>query len=144
MDNVTVQIQMLPGCEDLVPSKAHPTDAGLDLKIAQDITLYPGTMYKLPVGFKLAIPEGWYGAVVPRSGLSLKGFRVINAPGTLDSAYRGEVMVLATADKSYIDFHRGERIAQLLLLPVPKVTLEVVQELDQTTRGAGGFGSTGA
>ena len=125
------------------PGYAHPGDAGLDLYAACD-ALVTGDTVLIPTGVAVAIPDGHVGLVCPRSGLSEHGVTVANATGVVDSGYRGELMVrLTTTSSTPYEVHRRDRIAQLLIVPTlrPKVTL--VERLDNTERGANGFGSTG-
>jgi len=129
-----------------LPEYAYPGDAGLDLCAAEDITLAPGERTLIPTGLALAIPEGYAGFVQPRSGLALKqGFTIVNTPGLIDSHYRGEVKVIAlnTDQRGSIEVKRGQRIAQLVILQVPSVTIKECDELDETGRSTGGFGSSG-
>lgn len=128
-----------------LPSYAHPGDAGLDLASAEDRVLEPGERVALSTGIAVAVPDGWVGLVHPRSGLSLRdGVTVVNAPGTVDSGYRGELKVLLVnlGDRP-VEITRGERVAQLVLQRVGHAVVEEVDDLDDTARGAGGFGSTG-
>ena len=129
-----------------LPVYAKPGDAGLDLRASEFASLEPGERRLVPTGLAVAIPEGHAGFVVPRSGLALqKGVTVLNAPGLIDSGYRGELKVLLInhgAETATIA--RGERIAQLVIQPVASVTLVEVERLPDSARGVGGFGSTGA
>ena len=128
-----------------LPSYAHPGDAGMDLASAEQRTLGPGERAAVATGLAVAVPDGWVGLVHPRSGLSLRdGVTVVNAPGTVDSGYRGELKVLLVnlGDRP-VEITRGERIAQLVLQRVGLAVIQEVDELDDTQRGAGGFGSTG-
>lgn len=129
-----------------VPSYAHAYDAGADLRARTQVTLAPGERAVVPTGVAVAIPPGFVALVHPRSGLAAKtGVTVLNAPGTIDSAYRGEVGVILhnTDPLESVTVHRGDRIAQLVLQRVVTASWEVVSELSETERGAGGFGSTG-
>ncbi len=121
--------------------------AGFDVAAAvvESVTLAPGEIKLIPCGFAMAIPEGYEAQVRPRSGLSSKfGITLINSPGTIDSDYRGEVAVpLINHGKQPFTIDRGSRIAQMLILPVPQVQFLEVNDLDNTTRGQGGFGHTG-
>jgi len=128
-----------------LPGYAHPGDAGLDLHAADTTTLRPGERALIPCGIAVAIPEGHVGLVHPRSGLAVDhGLTVLNAPGTIDAGYRGELKVLLiNLGQDTVEIRHGERIAQLVLLPVALVDVREVDRLDATARGAGGFGSTG-
>ena len=125
-----------------VPGYAHHGDAGLDLYAAKNAFVTDGTVF-IPTGVALAIPDGYVGLVCPRSGLSKHGVTVANAPGVVDSGYRGEIMVRLTTTNGIYEVRRGDRIAQLLIVPVVRPTITVVDHLDDTERGTNGFGSTG-
>ncbi len=131
----------------LAPSAATPGSAGLDLRACVDgeLTLQPGQRALVPTGFSIAIPEGFEGQVRPRSGLALRqGLGLLNSPGTIDSDYRGEIGVIAiNLGQEPIVIRRGDRIAQLVIAEVPRVSLEIVVQLPETRRGGGGFGHTG-
>jgi len=131
----------------VLPRAMSELAAGMDLCAALDapLVLAPGERRAVPTGLALAIPPGWEGQVRPRSGLALKrGLTVLNAPGTIDADYRGELMVLlVNLDRGEQVIEPGERIAQLVIAPVARAELCEVAELDSTSRGAGGFGSTG-
>jgi dUTP pyrophosphatase len=129
-----------------LPSYAHPGDAGLDLVAAAGVTLAPGARAAVSTGLALAVPDGWVGLVHPRSGLALRhGVTVANAPGTIDAGYRGEVLVLLVnlGEEPFV-VAAGDRVAQLLLQRVGQAEIVEVDDLDDTARGTGGFGSTGA
>lgn len=128
-----------------LPAYAHDGDAGMDLAAATEVTLAPMGRAAVPTGLAVAIPTGWVGLVHPRSGLARRhGITVANAPGTVDAGYRGELMVLLiNLGTEAVTLERGDRIAQLLLQPVGRATVVEVDRLDDTTRGDGGFGSTG-
>jgi dUTP pyrophosphatase len=128
-----------------LPSYARPDDAGLDLCAASPVTLPPGGRALVPTGIAVAVPRGYAGLVLPRSGLALRqGVTVLNGPGLIDSGYRGEVKVLLiNHDAQPATFERGERIAQLVLQRVEQAEVVEVDELPPTERGSGGFGSTG-
>lgn len=129
-----------------VPSYARPGDAGADLVTAVDITLAPGERATVPTGVALALPPGWAGFVHPRSGLAARqGLTVVNAPGTVDSGYRGEIKVilLNTDVAAPVVLRRGDRIAQLVVQPVAQVRFTEVDALPASDRGAGGLGSSG-
>ncbi len=128
-----------------LPAYARPGDAGLDLRAAQSVTLKPGERCVVPTGLRLAIPEGHAGLVLPRSGLALKhGITVLNAPGLVDAGYRGEIQVLLINHGAEpVTLERGERIAQLVIQPVAQARLVETERLPDSSRGEGGFGSTG-
>ncbi|HEX8585168.1 MAG TPA: dUTP diphosphatase [Allosphingosinicella sp.] len=128
-----------------VPSYATPGAAGLDVVAAESLTLAPGARHAVATGFAIAIPEGFEVQVRPRSGLALKhGITCLNTPGTIDSDYRGEVkVILANLGAEPFEVVRGERIAQLVPAPVLRAGFREVEDLDDTARGGGGFGSTG-
>lgn len=130
----------------VLPSYAYEGDAGLDLRANVDIDIAPFERKLIPTGVAVAIPEGFAGFVQPRSGLALKsGLSMTNTPGLIDAHYRGELKVIAVnLDASEaIHISKGERIAQLVIQRVPVVSLMEVDELDETDRGTGGFGSSG-
>jgi dUTP pyrophosphatase len=128
-----------------LPSYAHPGDAGLDLYAADTTVIAPGGRALVPTGVALAIPSGWAGFVHPRSGLAADhGVTVLNAPGTIDAGYRGEVkVILVNHGTDPVELAHGERIAQLVLMPIGQARVRGVERLADTSRGAGGFGSTG-
>ena len=128
-----------------LPSYANPGDAGLDLSAADTTVLQPGERALIPCGVAIAIPEGFVGLVHPRSGLAVDhGLTVLNAPGTIDSGYRGEVKVLLiNLGQDAAEVRHGQRIAQLVLMRVGMVDVREVDRLDVTVRGSSGFGSTG-
>ena len=129
-----------------LPSYARDDDAGADLRSTTTVTLAPGERALVPTGIAVAIPTGHAGFLHPRSGLAARlGLSIINAPGTIDAGYRGEIQVpLINHDRDEtIVVRRGDRIAQLVVQPVTRVVFDVVDELPDSTRGAGGFGSTG-
>ena len=119
--------------------------AGLDLRADEPVDLQPGARALVPTGLALELPPGYEGQVRPRSGLAAKhGVTLLNAPGTIDADYRGEVKcLLINHGQARVSFERGERIAQLVVAPVIRAALEVVEALGETGRGQGGFGSTG-
>ena len=129
-----------------VPSYAHPGDAGADLVTTVDVTRAPGERELVPTGVALALPDGFVGLVHPRSGLAAKhGLSIVNAPGTVDSGYRGEIKVcLINLDPRVpITLRRGDRIAQLVVQRVERARFVEVDSLTETARGEGGHGSTG-
>jgi len=128
------------------PRYAHPGDAGADLVAAEAVHLAPGERALVPTGVRIALPDGYVGFVVPRSGLAARhGITVVNAPGTVDAGYRGEIKVslLNTDRTEAYDVAVGDRIAQLIVMPVPRARFVPVQTLPDSTRGDSGFGSTG-
>jgi dUTP pyrophosphatase len=133
--------------EAVLPGYAHVGDAALDLSSVIDLEVGPGDRAMVPTGVAVAIPEGHAGLVLPRSGLASKrGLTLANAPGLIDSGYRGEVTcaVVNLDRKEAVAIRKGERIAQLLIVPAPAVTPEWAEELPSSERGEGGFGSTGS
>jgi dUTP diphosphatase len=143
-----VRIQRLPAARDLpLPSRASSGSSGFDLRAAipDEIVLRPGERLLVPTGLVLEIPPGWEGQVRPRSGLALRhGVGVVNAPGTIDSDYRGEVaVILINLGEAPFRLRRGDRIAQLVIACVETVEWEEAEALDESRRGGGGFGSTG-
>ena len=128
-----------------LPAYATAHAAGLDIVAAEDVILAPGARHAVATGFAIAIPEGYEVQVRPRSGLALKnGITCLNTPGTIDADYRGEVkVILANLGAEPFAVKRGERIAQLVPAAVQRAVFSEVDELDETARGAGGFGSTG-
>ena len=143
---IRIQIARLPHGEGLpLPAYATPGAAGMDVVAAEDLDLAPGARHAVATGFKVAIPDGFEIQVRPRSGLAHKyGVTVSNTPGTIDSDYRGELKILMINHGSDpFRVRRGERIAQLVPAAVTKADFDEVDELDATTRGSGGFGSTG-
>ena len=128
------------------PAQAHEGDAGYDLHAAEAVTIGPGERASVGTGIAVAIPEGQAGLVVPRSGLAARhGISVVNAPGLVDSGYRGEVRVLLlnTDGSESFAIEPGDRIAQLMLVAFDAPEVEEVESLDETVRGSGGFGSSG-
>lgn len=147
-ENVSVEVRVEPGCEDLpLPRYQTPGSAGLDLSAAvnESVILKPGEYILIPTGLRLAIPPGYEGQIRPRSGLSLRnGIGVLNAPGTVDSDYRGPIGVILVnfGSRDFI-VQRGDRIAQLVLSRVARVSFRTVRKLRPGARRSGGFGSTG-
>lgn len=143
-----VRIRRLPGALDLpLPAPASAGSSGYDLRaaVADPVSLAPGERRAIPTGIALEIPEGYEGQVRPRSGLAARhGISMVNAPGTIDSDYRGEVAVLlVNLGQEPLTLRRGERIAQLVFARTERVEWDEVEALEETGRGAGGFGSTG-
>lgn len=143
---IDVRIRRLPNGEGL-PLPAYETTgaAGMDLRAAEAMTLKPGARCLVPTGLAIALPQGFEAQVRPRSGLAVKhGITVLNAPGTIDSDYRGEVKVpLINHGQDNFVIARGDRIAQMVVAPVTQIGWSEVEDLDETHRGAGGFGSSG-
>ena len=142
---VTVPVKKLDETLDM-PAYAYVGDAGLDLRAAEDAVLQPFERKLVSCGIAMAIPRGYAGFVLPRSGLAAKhGISIVNAPGLIDSNYRGEIMaILVNLDANTpFEIKHGDRIAQLVIMGTPPVILEEVDELSETERGAGGFGSSG-
>ena len=150
MEAPTIRITRLRPDSDAdipLPQYMTPQAAGLDIcaAIRNDLVLEPGAITLIPTGFSIAIPVGFEAQIRPRSGLAVKhGIGLINSPGTIDADYRGEVMiaVINLGRKSYT-FHRGDRIAQMVINRAFKAKLKVVEKLDETDRNVGGFGHTG-
>lgn len=143
---IEIALRRLPHGEGLpLPAYATEHAAGMDVVAAESLTLAPGQRHAVATGFAIAIPPGYEVQVRPRSGLALKyGITCLNTPGTIDADYRGEVkVILANVGERPFEVVRGERIAQLVPAPVLRADFNVVEELDATARGAGGFGSTG-
>ncbi|WP_457971803.1 dUTP diphosphatase [Arthrobacter sp. D1-17] len=142
---VQIQLKMLDdGLE--APSYAHPGDAGADLRAREDVVLEPGERRLVPTGVSIALPDGFVALIHPRSGLATKhGLTVVNAPGTVDAGYRGEIAVtlLNTDRDKAIELRRGDRIAQMVIQRVEYAQFVAVGELSDSVRGTGGFGSTG-
>lgn len=144
--SIAIAICRLPHGEGLpLPAYATAGAAGMDVTAAEDLVLAPGSRHAVATGFALGIPPGYEVQVRPRSGMALRyGVTCLNTPGTIDSDYRGEVkVILANLGEAPFEVRRGERIAQLVPAPVLAATLQEVASLDETARGAGGFGSTG-
>ncbi len=145
-DRVDVLIVRMDGGLPL-PAYAHPGDAGFDICTSIDFTLAAGERAVVPTGIALALPDGYAAFVHPRSGLAAKhGVTVVNAPGTIDAGYRGEVRVclLNTDRTETVSFRRGDRIAQIVIQPVARAVLHEAESLPGSHRGEGGYGSTGS
>jgi dUTP pyrophosphatase len=141
---VTESIEVL--FSGAVPVFAHPGDAGADLVAAEDVVLGPGERVTVPTGLRIALPNGYVGFVVPRSGLAAKhGITIVNSPGTVDAGYRGEIRVtlLNTDPRESYAITKDDRIAQLIVMALPTVRFVEVERLPGSERGEGGFGSTG-
>lgn len=143
--SVTVRFRMHPGCGDLIPRKAHADDAAYDLRAREAAVVPPGGVQLVPTGLFLELPFGYEAQVRPRSGLALKQrMTLLNSPGTIDAGYRAEVgIILFNAGQADFRVERGDRIAQMVIQQLPEVILEEAEELGESRRGAGGFGSTG-
>lgn len=146
LPDINIRLMRLPHSEGLpLPAYATAQAAGMDIVSAEDLTLDPGQRHAVATGFAIAIPTGYEVQVRPRSGLALKyGISCLNSPGTIDADYRGEVkVILANLGSDPFPIARGDRIAQLVPAPVQHARWQEVDLLDETIRGAGGFGSTG-
>ena len=143
--SLTIKIHMDNGCEDLFPRKAHEDDAAFDLRSRVDAVIPSGKITLVPTGVFMELPVGYEAQVRPRSGLALKhGITVLNTPGTIDAGYRGEVgVILINAGPADFAVARGDRIAQMVVQKLADVELVAAEQLSDTNRGAGGFGSTG-
>jgi dUTP pyrophosphatase len=128
-----------------IPKAAHPGDAGFDIAASEAVDLLPGERALVPTGLAMAIPEGYAGLVVPRSGLAIRhGISVVNGPGLYDSGYRGEMrVILINHGTEPVHIGVGDRIAQLVIVAIPEVSWEEGEELPGSARGESGFGSTG-
>jgi dUTP pyrophosphatase len=147
---VTLRVPLTrePGCQDLpLPAYATAHSAGVDLSaaITEELTLEPGQRALVPTGLRIALPEGYEAQVRSRSGLAVRhGIGMVNSPGTIDADYRGEIrVILINLGQEPFTIHRGDRIAQMVVAPVTRVTWDEVVELPATERGEGGFGHTG-
>jgi len=148
MDKIILKVKRLNNNKDLpLPSYQSDGSSGLDLCAAvnKDLTLQPGDIKLIPTGLSISFPEGYEAQIRPRSGLALRyGLGFVNAPGTIDADYRGEIGVIAINwGKQPLTIKRGERIAQMVIHTVSRVIVEEVNELDTTQRGEGGFGHSG-
>ena len=130
----------------VLPSYAHPSDAGMDVRSVEDLVLAPGRRALVHTGLVMLLPPGYEAQVRPRSGLALKsGVTVLNTPGTIDSGYRGEVgVILINLGDSEFQVRKGDKVAQLVIAPVTQPDVVEVSEVDETDRGSSGFGSTGS
>jgi len=149
-DSVTINIMRLRPEQDTdipLPCYMTPYSSGMDIYAAveKEILLEPGEIRLIPTGFAIAIPHGTEAQIRPRSGLAVKhGIGIINSPGTIDSDFRGEMMIaLINFSKKSFTIHRGDRIAQMVIQKVYQVKLDIVNQLDETERNTGGFGHTG-
>ena len=142
---IQVKIRMQEGCEDLMPKKAHHDDAAFDIRSRVDMVIEPGVPHLVATGIFMEFPAGYEAQVRPRSGMALKhALTVLNTPGTIDAGYRGEVgVIMLNAGKEPYEVKRGDRVAQMVINKLPEVEIVAVNDLSDTTRGTGGFGSTG-
>ena len=148
MSSVKVDVVQLPHAADLpLPEYATVQSAAVDLlaAVTEDVVLAPGARTLIPTGLAIALPDGYEAQVRPRSGLALKnGITLLNTPGTIDADYRGEIgIILTNLGQEDFTVERGMRIAQMLIVPVTRLTWNAVSSLDKSERGSGGFGSTG-
>ncbi len=148
MDKIELLIQLREDCQDLpLPRYMSEHASGMDLcaAVAEPVTLKPGERFLVPAGFHMALPPGYEAQVRPRSGLAVKhGITIVNAPGTIDADYRGEVkVILCNLGEEPFEINRGDRIAQMVIQPVLQADLRRVDELPDSERGHGGFGHTG-
>ena len=149
MTNITINVKRLPHAEGLaLPAYQSAGAAGMDIMaaLAEPVYLAPGARIAIPTGLSISIPAGYEAQIRPRSGLAFRhGLTVVNAPGTIDSDYRGEVKILLiNLGAETIEISHGMRIAQMVIAPVVQASLQEVDSLSDTDRGAGGFGSTGS
>lgn len=145
---VTVKITREPGCEDIeLPGYETEHAAGMDLRAAvtEPETLAPGERKLIPTGIRIALPAGYEAQIRPRSGLAVRnGISMVNSPGTIDADYRGEIrIILINHGQKTFTIARGDRIAQMVVAPVVRACWKLVEDLDETARGTGGFGHTG-
>ena len=142
---MSIEIELVLGEGAVLPAYQTADAAGMDLCSTVAFALEPLERMLVPTGIKMEIPRGYEGQVRPRSGLALKhGIAMVNAPGTIDSDYRGEIgVLLVNLGQNRVEFNAGDRVAQLVICPVIKASLKVVSQLGETGRGSGGFGSTG-
>lgn len=145
---VKVRVAREPGCSDLpLPTYETAHAAGMDLRaaVSDPVTLAPGERALVPTGLRIALPEGYEAQIRPRSGLAIRhGISMVNSPGTIDADYRGEIRVIViNHGREAFTITRGDRIAQMVVAPVVHAEWEEVDDLEETERGAGGFGHTG-
>ena len=142
---VQIKVCLLPGCEDFMPVKAHFDDAAFDLRSRVDMVLPVRKSVLVPAGFALELPPGFEAQIRPRSGLALKhDLMLTNSPGTVDAGYRGEVgVIMYNGGSEEFVISRGDRIAQMVICRLPEVELVAAENLSESGRGSGGFGSTG-
>lgn len=142
---IKVKIAMMAGCEDLLPAKAHADDAAFDLRSRSDMIVPVNKSTLVPTGVFIELPVNYEAQVRPRSGLALKNnITLTNSPGTIDAGYRGEVgVIMFNHGPEEFAIKRGDRIAQMVIAELPEVEIAVCSELSDSSRGEGGFGSTG-
>ena len=142
---IQVKIVMLAGCEDLIPAKAHSTDAAFDLRSRVDMLVPVNRSTLVPTGVFIELPGNFEAQVRPRSGLALKhNITLTNSPGTIDAGYRGEVgVIMFNHGPEEFAVKRGDRIAQMVITELPEVELQIASSLSDSDRGEGGFGSSG-
>lgn len=139
-----IKVKIVVANHGCLPHQCTPESAGFDIYAFEDVTLHVGEIFKVRTGFAIEFPPGYEGQIRSRSGLARQGVCVVNSPGTIDSDYRGEVCVLMRSERVTHQVKAGDRIAQLIINELPKVTFEVAEQLEMdTVRGLGGFGSTG-
>ena len=145
MNTQKIKIRMLPGCEEFFPARQHDDDAAYDLRARTDLELAPGRSTLVPTGVFIELPRGYEAQVRPRSGLALKhNLSLTNSPGTIDAGYRGEIgVIMFNSNPDPFPIRRGDRIAQMVIAKLADVELVIADELSESERGAGGFGSTG-
>jgi dUTP pyrophosphatase len=143
MDELAARITLAEGAT--LPSYKTEGAAGMDLSCSEDVSLEPMERKMVPTGIRIALPAGYEAQIRPRSGLAIRhGVTMVNTPGTIDSDYRGEIMlIMINLGQETVLFSKGDRVAQLVVSPVSRAYLKLVEDLDETARGAGGFGSTG-
>ncbi len=142
---IQVKVSMMDGCSELLPKKEHHDDAAFDMRSRENVIIQPKKPKLVGTGIFLELPSGYEAQVRPRSGLAAKhSLTVLNTPGTVDAGYRGEVKVIIfNAGEEDYEIHIGDRIAQMVINKLPDVELVLSEKLTKTTRGSGGFGSTG-
>lgn len=140
-----MKVQIKCSDQSLRPTQAHPGDAGLDLKAAEDGDIPQWSIRKVPTGISVAIGWGHEAQIRPRSGLAYKhGLTIVNSPGTIDEGYRGEIqIIMANLTDTPFTYKKGDRLAQMVINELPKVEVEYVDELPSSSRGTSGFGSSG-
>lgn len=146
MTDLTLRFKREPGYEGIeLPAYQSTGAAGMDVRAAGDCLLAPGETTLVPTGFSMSLPHGYEAQLRPRSGLALKhGLTLMNSPGTIDADYRGHVQVILTnLGREPFQVRRGDRIAQMVIARVEQPEIEIVEDLDETKRGVGGFGHTG-